>query len=105
MRRHREHRAFLEDRTMCPKPSSSQPKLGVSKSNCGGGGGVNGRQIWGLPQVLTIRCLLHQPPILTEVICGFAQEAENCVILPGQGREDLAVSPLQASALREEVPD
>lgn len=41
----------------------------------------------GLPPALTIRRFLHQPPVLTEVICGFAQEASNCVILRGQGRK------------------
>lgn len=77
-----------EDRMKYPKTPNSQPELGVSESDrgsscspCGGeeSGKANAEAATaaspthpGLPQALTVRRLLHQPPILTEVICGFA---------------------------------
>ena len=47
-----------------------------------------------LPWALTVCCLLHQPPILTEVVCGFAQEAAHGVILEGgEARYGYGLSP------------
>lgn len=51
----------------------------------------------GLPRALTICRLLHQPPVLAEVICGFAQEAANRVILRGQGGRFSCVPALSLS--------
>lgn len=49
---------------------------------------------------LTIRRLLHQPPVLTEVVGGFAQQAAQGVILPGQGGGE-AVSPASCAPVLE----
>ena len=61
--------------------------------------GVKGRRTHsscprGLPWVLTVCRLLHQPPVLTEVVCGFAQDAAHGVILEdGEGRCGLSPAP------------
>lgn len=47
----------------------------------------------GLPWVLTVCRLLHQPPVLTEVVCGFAQDAAHGVILEDrEGRYGLSLA-------------